>query len=122
MLNNEFKRCSVNVLLSVESIKKHIDDDPFQFKTTADLIRHVSKAHRNSVEKVFKEVYGTGVKEYQVKKRLEASKTFLREGMEKDKIASKCFYSSQTAYCRAFKSEFNVTPTEWQVKEFLTKQ
>jgi AraC-like DNA-binding protein len=122
MLNNSIKPCSMYVLLAIESIKKHIDDNPFQFKTAAGLLEHVTTPNRNSVEKAFKEVYGTGIKEYQVRQRLEASKDFLQQGMTKKQIASKCYYSGQAAYCRAFKSEFKVTPTEWQTAEILMKR
>ncbi|OQP68245.1 helix-turn-helix domain-containing protein [Niastella populi] len=122
MFNNDQKSCSVYVLLAIESLKKNIDDNPFQFRTAAELLNNVSTANRNSVEKAFKDVFGTGIKEYQVRKRLEASKKFLQNGMTKKLIASKCFYSSQTAYCRAFKREFNVSPTEWQKMEILTKR
>lgn len=121
MLNNENKPCSVYVFLAVESIKNHIDNDPFQFKTAATLLNHVCTPNRNAAEKAFKEIYGKGIKEYLVNQRLEASKRFLQKGMTKKLIASKCFYSSQTAYCRAFKSEFNITPTQWQTLDILNK-
>lgn len=122
MLNNEVKPCSVYVLLAVESIKKHLDDDPFKYKTAADLLNHVSTTNRNSAEKAFKELFGIGIKEYQVRKRLEASKTFLRKGITLKTIAAKCFYSSQTAYCRAFKRAFKETPTKWLTTEILMKR
>lgn len=122
MIKHLIKPCSIYVLLAIESVKKHIDENPFQFKTVAGLLDQVSTPNRNSVEKAFKEVYGTGIKEYQVRQRLEASKQFLQEGMTKKRIASKCFYSGQAAYCRAFKSEFNLTPTEWQTVEILMKR
>jgi AraC-like DNA-binding protein len=102
------------VLVSIETIKNHIDANPFQFKTSADLLDHLTTPNRNAVEKAFKEVYGLGVKQYQVKQRLEASKTFLDHDMNMKTITSKCFYKSQTSFCRAFKNAFNLTPTEWQ--------
>ena len=102
------------VMVSIETIKNHIDANPFQFKTAADLLDHLTTPNRNAVEKAFKEVYGSGIKQYQVKQRLEASKKFLELAMNMKTITSKCFYKSQTSYCRAFKKAFNVTPTGWQ--------
>ena len=114
MLSKARKRYSKYVLCSIEAIKQHIDNNPFQYKTSSQLFDNLNTPNRNSVEKSFKDVYGAGIKEYQVRQRLEASKKFLELGMTKKQIAYKCHYSCQAAFCRAFKSEFNVTPTEWQ--------
>lgn len=101
------------VILSIETIKNHIEANPFQFKTSAELLDQLTTPHRNCVERAFKDVYGLGIKQYQVKLRLEASKKFLERAMNMKIIASKCFYKSHTSYSRAFKKAFNVTPTEW---------
>jgi AraC-like DNA-binding protein len=102
------------VIVSIETIKKHIEANPFQFRTAAELLDHLTTPHRNYVERAFKDVYGMGVKQYQVKQRLEESKKFLELAMNMKTITSKCFYKSHTSYSRAFKRAFNVTPTEWQ--------
>ncbi|WP_205513189.1 helix-turn-helix domain-containing protein [Longitalea arenae] len=112
MLRN-LKPYSKYVLDAVKSIKEHIDANPFQYKTASALLEHVSGPNRSAVEKAFRDVYGAGIKEYQVRQRLEASKQFLESGMTKKQVAAKCYYSGQAAYCRAFKKEFNITPTEW---------
>ena len=110
---NSVKPYSKYVLDAVRGIKQHIDSNPFQYKTAAALLENVSTPNRSSLEKAFKEVYGTGIKEYQVYKRLEASKQFMEAGMTKKQIASKCYYSCQASFCRAFKKAFGITPTEW---------
>jgi transcriptional regulator GlxA family with amidase domain len=102
------------VIVSIETIKEHIDANPFQFRTAAELLDHLTTPHRNSVERAFKDMYGVGIKQYQVMLRLEASKRFLEQTMNMKTITSKCFYKSHTSYSRAFKKAFNVTPTEWQ--------
>lgn len=112
MLRN-IRGYSKYVLDAVKGIKEHVDINPFQYKTAALLLENVSTPNRSCVEKAFKEVYGTGIKEYQVRRRLEASKQFLGSGMTKKQIASKCYYSCQASFCRAFKKEFSITPTEW---------
>ena len=103
------------VLDAVKCLKEHFDSNPFQYKTAAALMEQVCSPNRSAVEKVFKKVHGCGIKVYQLSQRLEASKKFLEEGMSKKMIASKCFYRSQSAYAAAFKKEFGMTPTDWQL-------
>lgn len=119
MLNN-VKLHSKYVLDAVRCIKQHIDANPFQYKTAAELLNHVSAPNRSAVEKAFKAVYGSGIKEYQVRQRLEASKKFLEEGMTKKLVAAKCFYRSQSAFAAAFRKAFKMTPTEWQYMQSIT--
>jgi AraC-like DNA-binding protein len=102
------------VLCAIASIKQHIDIHPLHCKTSVELLDHLSTPNRNSLEKAFKAMYGAGIKEYQVRQRLEASKQFLETGMSKKLVAAKCLYSGQASFCRAFKNEFGITPTEWQ--------
>ena len=114
MFRKASKPYSHYVMHAVKSVKQHIDVDPFHYKRSADLLDHLCMPNRNSVEKAFKDLYGLGIKEYQVRQRLEVSKEFLEEGMTKKQVASKCFYSSQSAFAAAFRKEFDMTPTEWQ--------
>lgn len=114
MIKNAKTSYSKYVLDAIKCIKQHIDDNPFHYKTASELIENFIAPNRTSLEKAFKEVYDAGIKEYQVKQRLEAATKFLETGMNKKQVAAKCFYSTQTAFCRAFKKEFGITPTEWQ--------
>jgi AraC-like DNA-binding protein len=103
------------VMDAIKRIKNHLDADPLRYKKTSELLEQVNGPNRNAVERAFKVVYGAGIKEYQIRQRLEASKKFLQAGIPKKHIATKCFYKSQSAYTAAFKKEFNLTPTEWQI-------
>lgn len=104
------------ILLSIEKIKLHIDEDPFRYKKSTELLEHLCTPHRNIVEKAFKDVYGCGIKEYQVRQRLNVAKKYLIEGVPKKIVAKKCFYSSSSAFSTAFKKEFGLPPTEWENK------
>ena len=115
MLRETRKPYSRYVLCAIETIKTHIDAHPFQFKTATALFDHLGTPNRNSIEKAFKDVYGAGIKEYHVRQRLEASKKFLEAGLTKKQVAHKCLYLSQSAFAAAFKKEFNMTPTDWQM-------
>lgn len=118
-MHTTVKLYSKYVLDAIMCIKQHIDDNPFHYKTATELLNHVSSPNRCAVEKAFKDIYGAGIKEYQVRQRLEASKKFLEKGMTKKLIASKCFYRSQSAFAAAFRKEFNMTPTEWQYMQSI---
>ena len=104
------------VLDAIKCIKHHVDANPFHYKTAAELLNHLSAPNRNAVEKAFRDLYGAGIKEYQVRQRLEVSKSFLEQGMTKKQVAYKCFYRSQSAFAAAFRKHFNMTPTEWQTE------
>ena len=114
MLREARRPYSRYILCAIEAIKQHIDNSPFKHKTSAELFDHLPIPNRNTVEKAFKETYGSGIKEYQVRQRLEASKVFLEAGMTKKQVAHKCLYRSQSTFAAAFKKVFNLTPTEWQ--------
>ncbi|OQP48041.1 hypothetical protein A4H97_29840 [Niastella yeongjuensis] len=102
------------VLLAVESIKLHIDKDPFQYQKSSDLLDHLCTPHRNVAEQAFKAMYGCRIKEYQVKQRLNMAKKFLEEGMSKKILADKCYYGSLSAFSTAFKKKFGISPTAWE--------
>ncbi|OQP65370.1 hypothetical protein A3860_17025 [Niastella vici] len=113
MLKN-VKPYSMYVLDAIKCIKQHIDANPFHYKTAAELLNHLSAPNRNAVEKAFKDLYGAGIKEYQIRQRLAASKNFLEQGMTKKQVAYKCLYRTQSAFAAAFRKQFKMTPTEWQ--------
>jgi AraC-like DNA-binding protein len=104
---------SLYVLNDVATVKKHLDNDPFEYKTCSELLNKVASANRKSVEKAFKDICGYGIKTYHVKQRLERSKKYLAEGMAIKLVAATCLYRSQSAYSTAFKKEFAITPTDW---------
>ena len=114
MLREARKNYSKNVLITIETIKQHIDNNPFHCKKAGDLVDRLTTTKRSTLEKAFKDVYGAGIKGYQVTKRLEASKAMLENGMSKKEVAFKCFYKSPSSFAAAFKKEFKMTPSEWQ--------
>ncbi|MEP7372309.1 MAG: AraC family transcriptional regulator [Chitinophagaceae bacterium] len=108
------KPYSTHVLVTIANIKQHIDRNPFQYKWAGELIDRLTNTKRSTLERAFKDVYGSRIKEYQLKQRLESAKSMLESGTSKKEVAFKCFYKSPSTFAAAFKKEFKMTPTEWQ--------
>lgn len=108
------KPYSTHVLVTISQIKQHIDNNPFQCKKAGELLERLTNMKRSTLERAFKDIFNVGIKEYQVRMRLIASKTMLENGMSKKEVACKCCYKSASSFAAAFKKEFKMTPTEWQ--------
>lgn len=104
-----------DIWTAIAAIKEHIDKDPFKFKGSFDVLNDLDAIpNRNILEKAFKDVYGDGIKTYQVKARLTVAKKLIIKGMPKKMIAHKCYYATPSAFTTAFKRQFKMTPTEWE--------
>lgn len=102
------------ILGAIATIREHIDKDTFKFKNPSDLLNYLNSPNRNRLEKAFKDVYGEGIKSYQVRVRLNAAKEMMKRGMPKKLVAHKCLYESSSAFTTAFKRQFGMTPSEWE--------
>jgi AraC-like DNA-binding protein len=110
------KHHSVYAQKSVIDLKQYMDSNPIAHKTVTELWKARPGERRSSIEKAFKQITGYRIKEYLVKLRLEHTRHYLRDGMTVKRVAIKCFYKSQSAYCTAFRRYFNQSPTDW-IKE-----
>jgi len=98
---------------AVVAIKQQLDKYPLKYKTCSELIEQTTTVNRRILEKAFRYEYGFRIKEYQVRQRLVVAKMYLLDGMPLKRVAAKCLYSSQSAFCRAFKKAYSMTPTDW---------
>lgn len=110
------KRLRRTFLEAIHSIKDYIDQHPLEFKTISALIRKThSQIGINLLHQGFRQLFGTGIKEYEIKKRLEAATNLLLEDeLTMQEITAKCGYSSQSAFVRAFKDVYGITPGQWR--------
>lgn len=101
---------------AIHSIKDYIDQHPLEIKTISALIHKThSQIGINLLHQGFRQMYGTGIKEYEIRKRLEAAATLLQEDeLTMQQIAEKCGYSSQSSFVRAFKDVHGITPGQWR--------
>ncbi len=112
------KRLGSTFLEAIYSIKDYIDQHPLEIKTIAELIH---KSHSpigiNLLHRGFRQLYGTRIKAYELKKRLEAAALLLQQDeLTMQEITSKCGYSSQSSFVRAFKEVHGITPGQWRNK------
>ena len=107
-------RLSAYVYEVIQAVKENIDQKPFEKKNIVDFSNDTGIG-RNLLQKGFKIIYGSRVKEYQKKKRLEVAANLLDEDrLTIQQIASKCDYHSQSNFTRASKEIYGLTPTEWK--------
>ena len=101
---------------TIHSIKDYIDQHPLEIKTIEELIRKThSQIGINLLHQGFRQLYGSRIKEYEIRKRLEAAAMLLKQDeLTMQEITAKCGYSSQSAFVRAFKDFHGVTPGQWR--------
>ena len=115
------KRLRRTFLEAIHSIKDYIDQHPLETKTISALIRKThSQIGINLLHQGFRQLFGTRIKEYEIKKRLEAATNLLLEDeLTMQEITAKCGYSSQSAFVRAFKDVYGITPGQWRSRHLL---
>jgi AraC-like DNA-binding protein len=101
---------------AIHSIKDYIDQHPLEIKTIEELILKTnSQIGINLLHQGFRELYGTRIKEYEIRKRLEAAAHLLQnDELTMQEITAKCGYSSQSSFVRAFKDVYGITPGQWR--------
>jgi AraC-like DNA-binding protein len=103
---------------AIHAIKDYIDQHPLEIKTISALIHKThSQIGINLLHQGFRQLHGAGIKEYEIRKRLEAAAMLLQEDeLTMQEISSKCGYSSQSSFVRAFKDVHGITPGQWRSK------
>ncbi|WP_205512407.1 helix-turn-helix transcriptional regulator [Longitalea arenae] len=110
------KRLRRTFLEAIHSIKDYIDQHPLEIKTISALIHKThSQIGINLLHRGFRQLYGTSIKEYEIRKRLEAAALLLQQDeLTMQEITAKCGYSSQSSFVRAFKDVYGITPGQWR--------
>ena len=101
---------------AIHSVKDYIDQHPLEIKTISALIHKThSQIGINLLHQGFRQLYGTRIKEYEIKKRLEAATHLLLDDeLTMQEITARCGYSSQSSFVRAFKDVYGITPGQWR--------
>jgi AraC-like DNA-binding protein len=101
---------------TIHSIKDYIDQHPLEIKTIEELIHKThSQIGINLLHQGFRQLYGSRIKEYEIRKRLEAAAHLLQDDeLTMQEITARCGYSSQSSFVRAFKDVHGITPGQWR--------
>jgi AraC-like DNA-binding protein len=112
------KRLRSSFLEAIHSVKNYIDQHPLELKNITTLINTThSQIGINLLHQGFRQLFGAGIKEYELKKRLEAAADLLvKDELTMQEITDACGYSSQSAFVRAFKDVYGITPGQWRNK------
>jgi len=97
----------------VEKVKNYIENNYMNDISLDDLAQYVSMSSFY-LSRVFSKVYGTNIKEYIIKIRMEKAKSMLIEGNKSVKqIAFEVGYVDQNYFSKAFKKYTNISPKEY---------
>jgi AraC-like DNA-binding protein len=118
------RRLNTDVIVAVNNIKDYIDTNPLAIKKIEELVRNLSPfISRKILQRGFKSAFGSTIKIYERKKRMEAAASILDEGVINIKqLSTQCGYGGKMApsnFTRAFKGIHGMTPTEWQKRRKL---
>jgi len=89
----------------------YINRNLMSIQSLSEICSHfyISKTHLN---KHFKEIIGTTVWDYIITKRLIIAKDLLNEGHKPNWVAQKCGYSDYSAFYKAYKKQFHISPKD----------
>ena len=72
---------------------------------------------RSYLYRLFKKNYGTGIKEYINKIKMEKAKSFLEKGIFVNTVATMVGYGDEFNFSKAFKKYYGVSPSEIRKKQ-----
>jgi len=105
-------RLAQKIVVAVARAKEYIDQHPLENKTTIELAEYAGIS-RNLLQKAFKEINGSHIKEYYTGQKMNSAKGLLEEGMAIRQVARHCRYRSHSAFTTAFKNKFGISPRSW---------
>jgi AraC-like DNA-binding protein len=101
-----------HVLMAVKTIKTHIDNHPHNGESAA-LMAARAGISRNTLQVAFKYQYGKDIRDYRLGLRMQFAQQLLKDGQSIKETYLALHYSSPSAFTKAFKNYFALTPTEW---------
>lgn len=105
--NGPFKRY---IIEAITSVKDKIDKNPLEKREITQLALDAGIG-RNVLQKGFRYLFGSSIKEYVQEKRMEIAKELLEEGrLTRKQIAHKLGYRMPGNFSVAFKKRFGFSP------------
>jgi AraC-like DNA-binding protein len=107
--------------LPLQPATKNALDPNLQKWKNAEIFARELKVNRKELQGAFKYCNNMGINEYQTERKIEAACILLANGeMTKKEIAIELDFD-QEYFSSIFKKKMEVTPTEWQKKEWERK-
>ena len=75
----------------------------------------------SNVKLIFSRYSGMGVMKYYTSLKMQAAIAYLREGMSVGEVAERLSYSSQSAFCTAFKNYTGLTPSQYSGRRIAAR-
>jgi AraC-like DNA-binding protein len=103
------KKYTRHVLEAVGAYKKTLDDHRF----VGDCAYKISRQYgitRNTLQVVFKELYGVNIRQYKLQLRMDRGRDLLKSGMQVKRVSILLHYSTARAFVTAFKKQFGISP------------
>ena len=102
---------------TVIGTRKFIDHN-FDRKLNLNLLSDVRFTSKFHLLRLFKKYYGLTPKQYQIGKRIEKSKEYLKDGMSVTKTCFAVGFESPCSFSTLFKSRIGLAPAEFQKRNF----
>lgn len=103
------KKYTRHVLEAVGAYKKILDDHRFvgdvAYKTVGQL-----GITRNTLQVVFKDLYGVNIRQYKLQVRMDRAHELLKQGIQVKRVSILLHYTTARAFVTAFKKQFGVSP------------
>lgn len=103
------KKYTRHVLEAVGAYKKNLDDHRFvgdvAYKTCSQY-----GITRNTLQVVFKDLYGLNIRQYKLQVRMERAHELLKQGIQVKRVSILLHYTTARAFVTAFKKQFGVSP------------
>ena len=89
----------------------------FENDLNLDLLSRIQLTSKYHLLRLFKKYYGLTPKQYIIEKRIEKSKTYLKEGMTSSQTCFAVGFESPGSFSTLFKNRIGLTPTQFQKKQ-----
>ena len=103
----EHRRMSVQVANCVDYINQHLSEDLSLDVLTREC--YISKQH---LLRTFRDAMGFSIHQYIQKKRLLTARTLMQKGISPKEAAMQCGFSDYSVFYRAYRKEYNKSPSQ----------
>lgn len=122
----KLSRCYFN---SIDDIREDVTENTLVNKALAYINENISSelslddisdkmyVSKFYLSRIFKQFTGLSIYQYIIKKRLTISRNLIKDGMPVTDAYISCGFSDYSNYCKAFKREFEKTPSEFSPKK-----